>query len=116
MSEILHAGKYSAVPQVLVRKHARQMKLREWLHKELKEGGVLHRYIERERAMTATRYRRVAQRLDGWKQNNNSELRAVAHIPAKDFFRWNATDPDFWKDNSNLRSLRRDNPDVRVYL
>lgn len=88
---------------------------RQWLEKELKEGGYLKTYLDREKHLTPARYRRLAQRLRGFKQNNKSDMRVRAHVPARDFFRWRHTDPHFFDDQQNLKSLKRDNPDVLVY-
>jgi hypothetical protein len=97
-------------------KEKERMSWGEWFWKELRWGGCLQEYLQREKATTDKRLRAVARRTDGFKQNNKSDCRVVAHIPAREFFRWRAVDPDFFNENSNLRSLRRDNPDARVYL
>ena len=110
------ASKFAAVPQVLVRRHRRALAWRDWFLRELRDGGYLHTYLARERARTAERYRRVARATSKFKQNNRSDMRVLAHVPARDFIRWRKTDPDFWTDNGNLKSLRRDNPDVKVYV
>ena len=87
-----------------------------WWKRELKTGGELHEYLRREKAQTTARYRAVARRQHGFKQNNKSEFRRVADIPVRDFFRIIRQDPEFFNDNGNLRSLKRDNPDVCVYV
>lgn len=87
-----------------------------WWSKELRTGGELANYCEREKHETPKRYRAVARKMDGFKQNNKSDIRRVADIPARDYFRWIKEDPDFFHDDKNLKSLRRDNPDVKVYL
>lgn len=110
------ASKFAPVPQVLVRRHRRALAWRDWFYRELKDGGHLQTYLARERARTAERYRRVARATRQFKQNARSDLRVLAQVPARDFLRWRKTDPDFWSDNANLRSLRRDNPDVKVYV
>jgi hypothetical protein len=103
----------------IISRRAREMQPADfwaWWHRELRSGGELDDYCRREKAQTARRYRDVARATDGFKQNNKSEFKRVADIPARDYFRWLAEDPDFWRDDANLRSLRRDNPDARVYL
>jgi hypothetical protein len=87
-----------------------------FVERELRSGGLLQRYLEQERAATEARYRAVARQTAGFQQNHRSDLRVLAHVPARDYFRWLATDPHFWQDDQNLRSLRRDNPHVKVYL
>ncbi|MBK8001725.1 MAG: hypothetical protein IPK15_24230 [Verrucomicrobia bacterium] len=88
---------------------------RDWWWRELKDGGELNTYLRREKAQTAARYRAVARANHGKKPNYKSELHRRADIPLRDYFRWLAVDPDFWKDDKNLKSLKRDNPDVCVY-
>lgn len=87
-----------------------------WWHRELKSGGSLSEYLRIEKARTTERYRRVARKEQDFQQNNQSEYRKVASVPARDYFRWLREDPHFFDDDSNLRSLKRDNPDARVYL
>lgn len=87
-----------------------------WWRRELKTGGELNEYMRVEKARTPERYRGVAKKNVQFKQNNKSDIRKLADIPVRDYFRWLREDPDFWKDNKNLRSLKRDNPDACVYL
>lgn len=88
----------------------------QWWRDELRTGGELAEYLRIEKARTKERYRAVAKKNWDWKQNNRSDIRKVADIPLRDYFRWLKEDPDFFADNKNLRSLRRDNPDVCVYI
>jgi hypothetical protein len=77
------------------------------------------RYIEAEKARSPLRARAVGRQMQNFsvrRQATNSwdwELKAA--IPAREFFRWKKEDPDFWRDDSNLRSLKRDNPDLCIY-
>lgn len=87
-----------------------------WWRDELRTGGELAEYLRIEKARTTERYRAVAKKNWDWKQNNRSDIRKVADIPLRDYFRWIKEDPDFFADNKNLRSLKRDNPDVCVYV
>lgn len=87
-----------------------------WWRDELRTGGELAEYMRIEKARTKERYRAVAKKNWDWKQNNRSDIRKVADIPLRDYFRWIKEDPDFFADNKNLRSLKRDNPDVCVYV
>jgi hypothetical protein len=103
----------------IIAKRAKTMKPDEfllWWKRELRTGGELNEYLRVEKARTTQRYRRVARAAQDFKQNNKSEVRKVAEVPARDYFRWLREDPDFWKDNKNLRSLKRDNPDACIYL
>ena len=87
-----------------------------WWKDELKTGGELNEYLRREKAQTAQRYRAVARKNAGFKQNHKSDIRKLADLPVRDYFRWLREDPDFFRDDKNLRSLKRDNPDVCVYV
>lgn len=109
----------AAAFNILVQRKARELgpnSFQAWLHREMKSGGALHEMMRVEKARTAERYRAVARKVHPFQQNNKSELRRVADIPARDYFRWLKEDPDFFSDNKNLKSLKRDNPDVKVYL
>lgn len=85
----------------------------QWWHREMKEGNSLHRYFEKVRHAAPKRWRQVARMSEKFKQNNQSDLRVLAHVPLNDFLRWRQVDPHFWEDDNNLRSLRRDNDDLR---
>lgn len=104
--------------QILVKKaRARGYRtIQEWAEAEMRAGGELDTYLRRERHQGVERQRAVARRMDGFRQNNQSEHQLVAAIPAREFFRWKREDPDFFCDDKNLKSLKRDNPDMRIYL
>ena len=114
-SKIVAASKYTRVPQILV-KGPKQPTFEEWFAKEIKEGGFLDEYLRREKALSEKRMRAVAMRTHGFKQNNKSDMRRIADVPAREYQRWLNVDPHFWDDNSNLKSWRRSNPDARVYI
>lgn len=103
-------------PNVVVPRHGKDISFEEWYWKELREGGVLQEYLAREKDERAVRgrYRRVAKSMAGFQQNNKSDFQMKAAIPLRDYFRWKAEDPHFFEDDKNLRSLKRDNPDVVV--
>ena len=90
--------------------------LREWFWRELKDGGFLQRYFSREKARTPNAIRHVARLMHGFQQNNKSDFQRKATIPAKLYHRWKDVDPHFFDDDNNLRSLKRDNPDLPVYV
>lgn len=96
-----------------------EMRFEDWYWKELREGGLLHRYVRTEKFQTRARLRTVARVMDrrmGAKQDTKSDFRLKAAVPARDFFRWQAEDPHFWADDKNLRSFKRDNPDACIYV
>lgn len=109
-------GPSPAAPALLIPKHEALVNWDEWLWRELREGGRLHAYLAREKATSSRRLRAVARRMIGFKQNNQSEHRLIAAIPAREFHRWKKEDPHFWEDDANLRSFRRDNPDAQIFL
>lgn len=93
-----------------------RVKLGEWYWKEIKEGGFLCEYLAAEKRKTPRMIRRIAQVMDGFQQNNKSDFQRLAAIPARLYHRWKAEDEHFFDDNDNLRSLKRDNPDLPVYV
>lgn len=98
----------AGAPTIFVPKAGAMESLPSVFWRELREGGAWHAALQRERANTRNRWRAVARRVRDFQQNPKSDLRVLAHVPARDFFRWLRTDPDFFKDNANLRSLRRE--------
>lgn len=88
----------------------------EFMDKELREGGYLNRYLRRERHQSIQRQRAVARKMHGWKQNMKSDFELKAAIPAREFFRLKEMDPDFFLDDKNLKSLKRDNPDIPIFV
>lgn len=90
--------------------------LRDWFWREMKDGGWLHTYLQREKASTPRAVRHIARLMQGFQQNNKSDFQRKATIPAKLYHRWKDEDPNFFDDDNNLRSLKRDNPDVCVYV
>lgn len=88
----------------------------EWFWREMKEGGWLHNYFQREKAQNPAMIRRVARFMCGFKQNNQSSFKRVATVPAKLYHRWKQEDEHFFECDNNLRSLRRDNPDLPIYV
>jgi hypothetical protein len=103
-------------PAIFVPRLGKQIPLEQWYWKELREGGMLRRYLQAEKALSVRRQRAVAKKMHGFQQNNKSDWRLKAAVPAREFFRWQAEDPDFWSDDNNLRSLKRDNPDMVIHV
>lgn len=93
-----------------------RVKLAEWYWKEIKEGGFLCEYLADEKRRTPAAIRRVARVMSGFQQNNKSDFRRIATIPARLVHRWKAEDAHFFDDDNNLRSLKRDNPDLPIYV
>jgi hypothetical protein len=96
--------------QILVPSFRKLLSHRDWRWRELREGGALLHYLRAKRAGTADRWRGVARARAGFQQNNKSGLQLVASVPAYDFHRWRRVDRDFWKDEKNIKALKRDNP------
>lgn len=103
-------------PAVIVPKAGEMIGLEEWFWRELREGGYLHEYLRREKVTSDRRMRNVAKQLHGRRQNNKSDWRLLAAVPAREYQRWKREDPHFWEDDNNLRSFRRSNADACVYL
>lgn len=107
----------SAPAQILIPTAAtRRLLLRDWWHKETKEGGLINDYVRREKHQMPQLMRNVARVMASFKQNNKSDFRLIASVPARLYQRLKNEDPDFFSDNQNLRNLRRDNPDAVVKL
>jgi hypothetical protein len=100
-------------PELLIPKIGKQMGLPEWFWREMREGGMLLEYLRREKATSEARLRAVARRTHTQRPNAKSDWRLVANVPGREYARWKKEDPDFWMDDGNLRSLRRDNETMR---
>lgn len=110
-------GRAPAAPRLfLPTLHGKADCLRDWFWKEIKDGGYLSNYLQREKACTPQSIRRVARLMSGFQQNNKSDFRRLAAIPAKLYHRWKNEDEQFFEDDNNLRSLKRDNPDLPIYV
>lgn len=115
-AQILTPGQRAGAAAVYVPTARGSKDIIEWFWREMKDGGWLRRYLAREKHHTPAAIRQVARLMAGFQQNNKSEFRRVAAIPKKLFHRWKNEDEHFFDDDSNLRSLKRDNPDLPVYL
>lgn len=109
-----------APANLFIPRMGKEMRFEEWYWRELREGGYLWNYLRQEKLKSRDRLRAVATQhnrgREGFKQNNKSDFRLLAAVPAREFFRWKREDPNFWEDDANLRSFRRDNPDACVYV
>jgi len=90
--------------------------IQEWFWRELKDGGQLHAYFQREKAALPRAMRLAARLMHGFKQNPKSDFVRKASLPAKLYHRWKTVDEQFFDDDNNLRSLKRDNPDLPIYV
>jgi hypothetical protein len=91
-------------------------RLRDWYWREIKEGGLLDTYLRREKARMPGMVRFIGRLNAGFCQNNRSDLRRRFAVPGRLYHRWKLEDPDFWEDDENLRSLKRDNPELAIYI
>lgn len=116
----VQGSKFSAVPgkfpHVLIKRLARVQSLRDWWFKEAREGGYLERYIRQEKHQMPERVRAVARTFVDWKQPTKTDFQLRAAIPARLFHRLKAEDPHFFDDNTNLRKLKSDNPELTIKL
>jgi len=95
---------------------AKRVKLGDWYWKEIKEGGFLFEYLASEKRHMPSRIRTIARVMDGFQQNNKSDFRRLAAVPARLYHRWKGEDENFFEDDNNLRALKRDNPDLPIYV
>ena len=90
--------------------------LRDWYWREIKDGGCLDAYLKREKGQMPHMMRRVARLMANFQQNNQSDFRRLCTVPARLYQRWKLEDAHFWEDDNNLRSLKRDNPDLPIFV
>lgn len=89
--------------------------MKAWAEQELKSGGYLAEYFAKEKATGGERNRAVRQQFAGRQRHFKGDAELKAIVPAREFFRWRQQDKHFWEDDSNLRSLKRDNPDMLIH-
>ena len=94
------------------------MTLPDWWERELRTGGILGDYIEREKATMKRRMAATARIAyeAGHKPNPKSDWKLIAEIPGRLFARLTKMDPHFFQDDKNLRNLRRDNEELRPLI
>src|SRR5262249_9202093 len=90
----------------------RRISFLDWWNKEIKEGGVLAEYIRMEKGAMPSEIRRMARKMWRREQNNKSEHNLKMALPARLYMRLKLMDPDFFKDDTNLKNLLRDNPEL----
>lgn len=105
---------------------SRELSLTEWIAHEARSGGRVHLVFERRRQQINTIVRRAAvnhwheqqatQHLPRAKRKSDQEVREIFSVPPELYFQWQRVDPDFWSDVANLKSLRRDNDDLRQLI
>lgn len=115
-SQTGRTGRTGEAPAILVPNRKQMLNWGEFMWRELREGGVLKRYLEKERATSLRRQRAVAQKWVGFKQNTKSDMELVAAIPGREYQRWKAEDKHFFEDDKNLKSLKRDNPEMAIFI
>jgi predicted HNH restriction endonuclease len=93
-----------------------RVNIRDFINSELRSGKYLNTMLNWEKHLADKRWRQVARERWGEKPNWRSEFQLLARVPSRDYFRWKSEDPDFWKDNSNLKRLRRSNDDLRACI
>lgn len=87
-----------------------------WFERELRTGGLIQQHLERERHLQEQSIRRVAREQQGIRPNPRSDFKLLARVPANLFMRWKQVDPDFWRYDANLKSLRRDNDSLKPLI
>lgn len=106
-----------AARDIFIPKLGKDMPFADWYWRELREGGALDWYIKSEKFESRKRLRTVARLQHAvFEQDKKSDFRLLAAVPGREFFRWQKEDPDFWADDKNLRSFKRDNPDACIYV
>lgn len=90
--------------------------MKDWVVSELREGRLLNEYLRREKAQMDALLRQTARTAHTLAANPKSDFKFLGAIPARLYHRWRNQDKDFWRDDANLRSLRRDNPDLAACI
>jgi hypothetical protein len=110
------SGVPERAPALILPKPGECVSLPEWYWREMREGGLLYNYLQREKAATPGWIRQTAIQCRNFQQNNKSEFRRIASIPARTALRLMGEDREFFHDKKNIKNLKRDNPDMAIWL
>ena len=115
---VVRGPKFPERFNVLTRRYKgqKQQSIKEFMDSELREGRLLDEYLKREKARMDARIRSTARAVHEWKPNPKSDFKLVAAVPGRLYHRWRGVDKDFWRDDSNLKRLKRDNPDLAACI
>lgn len=103
--------------QVIVKQaRKRGESIRAFMERELRQGGHLAEYLRREKFQMEEEMRRCARLVADARPNPRSDFRLVAQVPGRLYMRWRQQDKHFWKDDNNLRRLRRDEETARALI
>lgn len=80
--------------------------------RELREGGMLMKRLERERRHTNERMKHAALPHRDYQRKPGSEMDLQAVVDLRTYIRWQQTDPFFWHDKANVKKFVKDNPIV----
>jgi hypothetical protein len=132
------AGKYTdlraAVPCGTAGPHVRadslalakaRDRMRQFGEFELRVGEYAQNYLRRERAGSLPRQRAVARAWHAAKPKwgelrqdvREAEVELKFAVDARTYWRWFQQEgPEFWGQDSNLRALKRDNPEMCIFV
>jgi hypothetical protein len=88
----------------------------EWFLRELREGGEMWLYFQRERERIRQQSLALKRRMRNWRQDPRADYEVLARIPFAAYYRWTQEDPHFFDDLSNLKRLKRDDETAVVFV
>ena len=75
----------------------------------LRDEEIFKQYVNMEKAKYRRRASSVFNRYKNFQQNKKAELWLEGVVDARTWFRWQQEDPDFWKDDSKVKKILKDN-------
>jgi len=112
---------YERAPHLMIPKqsgHTAAMTTRDWhgwIERASKPGGSIRNHVEARRHGYKDRQRRIASKAQHFQQDNRSEFKREYTLDKDTALRLMIMDPEFFDDESNVKKLIRDNPEVKPW-
>lgn len=85
------------------------------LERELQWGTFVQDYFQKEKHEYQKRIAPIIEKNKNFEQNNKSEFQKDMVIDSRVYMRWLREDPDFWKDATNVKKFKKDNPECQPW-
>jgi len=98
--------------QILIPKFGKRGRDAASVARALRDPKLHKDYVRAEKAKYRKRAGSIFQRYKNYQHNKKAELHLEGVIDARTWFRWVQQDPDFWKDDSNVKKFLKDNKEA----
>ena len=98
--------------QILIPKFGKHGREAARADRALRDPEIYREYVNMEKAKYRRRAGSIFQRYKNFQQNKKAELWLEGVCDARTWFRWQQEDPDFWKCDSNVKRILKDNKEM----